>query len=224
MLGFSMLLASFEAQAESDEATAYLRSSLNATALKNVLEAERVFCYTVEMPAAGYKGYTLDQMALTGFCGILSDEEKTLFVNEFFKNEKNISQTSAQCVISPRVMFRFYRGVDSTDVLFSSPCPSFSVFYAGSLKSFNAAPVTEALEVMAKMYEDKRTDFISPTLLNQMLPMGIIVNDEQKAIVEKKNESGPVRNWAKDGEKGNQGSASQNAAKGWNKINIKKNQ
>ena len=221
---FATLLGAVNANAQSGEATEYLRSSLNQASLKNILEAERVFCYTVEMPSAGYTGYTLDQMALTGFCGILSDEEKTLFVDEFFKNEKNVSKTSAQCVISPRVMLRFYRGVDSTDVLFSYPCPSFSVFYGGSVKSFNTAPVSEAMEVIAKMYEDKRVDFISPTLLNQMLPMGIVVNDEQKAVVEKKAETGPVRGWAKDGAQNASDQPSQTAPKGWNKINIKKNQ
>ena len=220
----ALCLLSFAANAQVSDVNPFLKSSLSDSALKNILGAERVFCYTVEMQKSGYQGYTLDQMALTGFCGILSPEEQTLLTQEFFKNEENISTTTAQCTISPRIMLRFYRGVDTADVLVSHPCPSISVFYGGSVKSFNAEPINAALDGLSKAYEQRKTDFVSPALLNQMLPIGVAVNDEQKALLQEKQDTGPVRNWNTQGAANNIDVQNQPAAvKGWNKINMKKN-
>lgn len=69
-------------------------------------------------------------MAVTGFCGIIENDLKNMIIRQFFATPENISQEVAQCVIKPRLMLRFVRGVDYTDVLLSSPCHSFSVFTA----------------------------------------------------------------------------------------------
>lgn len=66
--------------------------------------------------------------AVTGFCGIIENEPEKYVNQTVFATPENISQEVAQCVIKPRLMLRFVRGVDYTDVLLSSPCHSFSVF------------------------------------------------------------------------------------------------
>jgi len=209
--------------AHAAEVSEYLNNSLSPLALNNVLKAERVFCYNVEMPTEDYTGYTLDQMAITGFCGMLRPQESTLIIDELMKKESSLSEKQANCVIKPRILFRFYRGVDSTDVLFSSPCPSLTFFYGGTLQSFNAAPVAEAIKKLSETFEEKRTDFVSPALLNQLMPIGVASTDEQKALVAKQKQVQPKRNWVKPEEELDNEQPAKQEPKGWNKINIKKN-
>ena len=209
---FSIVLA-FSANAQEKGVSPYIAQSLPQSALNNILNSERVFCYTVTMPTEGYTGYTLDQMALTGYCGQLG-EEKSLFVDEFFKTPENISETVAPCQIEPKIILRFIRGVDSTDVLFSDTCPSFTVFYGGSFKSFNAAPAKKAVEAVAAVFAEGRVDFISPALLNQTMPMGVILNNQDKALINKKAVSQPARNWSQPAQE----SPAKPAAQGWNKM------
>lgn len=69
-------------------------------------------------------------MALTGFCGVLNPELKKLVLQELFMSPQNvILDKNENCIIKPKIMLRFVRGVDNTDVLLSSPCYSYSVFY-----------------------------------------------------------------------------------------------
>lgn len=209
----ALVCCAFAAKAE---VTPFIEKSVSATALNNVLNAEKVFCYTVEMAPAGYTGYTLDQLALTGYCGQLGDE-KEVFVEEFFKKPANIAETVASCKIEPKIMLRFVRGIDATDVLFSDTCPSITVFYGGAMKSFNLAPAKQALEAVVAIFENGRTDFVSPALINQLMPSGVPLSDEDKALVNKQKSAQPVRNW----EKQNQNEtpkAEEPAAKGWNKL------
>lgn len=195
----------------------FIEKSIPAPALKNIMEAERVFCYNVDTAGENYQGYTIDQMALTGFCGILEKDQADMFRDEFFKTEKNISQTTAQCVISPKVILRFIRGVDTTDVLFSNPCPSVSIFYGGSFKSFNAAPAAKSVEGVVEVFGGLKNDFVSPALLNQTLPIGVALNDEQKALVARQKSAQPIRNWS-DPKQPTATPQQQEGPKGWNKI------
>jgi len=212
-----ILLSAMSAQAEGLQVTPYIKSSLNAAALNNILNSEQIFCYTVEMPSAGYTGYTLDQMALTGFCGILNAQEKNILVQELFANPENVSETSAKCVIAPRIVLRFYRGIDATDVLLSYPCSSFSVFYGGAIKSFNTEPLGQTFDGLAALYEKRAVPFVSPTLLNQMMPIGKAVTQEQKDLVEKATST---KKWTVSTP---QPETQEKASKGWNKLNTKKN-
>lgn len=210
----TLVLYAFSAKA--DGLTLYIEKNVSPVALNNILNAEKVFCYTVEMPSAGYTGYTLDQLALTGYCGQLG-EERAVFVDEFFKKPANISETVASCKIEPKIMLRFVRGIDATDVLFSDTCPSVTVFYGGSMRSFNAAPAKQAVEAVVAVFENGRIDFVSPALLNQLMPSGVPLSDEDKALVSKHKSAQPVRNWEKQNMP-TAPKAEEPAAKGWNKF------
>ncbi len=199
------------------EVTPQMRDSIPAQALKNITAAEQAFCYTVEAAAPDFTGYTLDGMEITGFCGILSQAEKDLFIGEFLSKESNVSNVVEKCIIQPRIMLRFVHGVDYTDVLFSSPCHSFSVFYAGRIKSFNTSPASQLVDAIVTAYEKKRVGFVSPALLNQVLPIGFPDTDEQKALINEKKAQKPVRNWNTKPQKPAPASAAP-AAKGWNRL------
>jgi hypothetical protein len=196
-----------------------MAQNLSPAALNNILNSEKVFCYTVEMAAPDYAGYTLDQLALTGYCGQLK-EERAAFVKEFFETPSNILETLDSCKIAPKVMLRFIRGVDSADVLFSDTCPSVTVFYGGTRKTFNAAPAKKTLEAVISVLSRGRTDFVSPALLDELMPCGVVLNDEQKELVNKHKSARPTHQWEQ--KKQNQPQAQpQENVKGWNKLRSK---
>jgi len=110
-------------------------------------------------------------------------------------------------------MLRFVRGIDNTDVLISSPCHSYTVFYAGDRQTFNLAPIASSVDYLIGTFNNIATDFVSPALLNQAVPSGVIQNEEQKSLVE--NSRGPMRMWE-------QKKAQENQKKtGWNKLKFK---
>lgn len=172
-----------------------IKDSVNIHGLNNILHSEQLFCYTVDKAPKGYKGYTIDGMAITGFCGIMKEENRDIFVQAFFQREESTSNIMAKCVIEPKMMLRFIKGVDYTDVLLSAPCHSFSIFYGGKVKSFNAEPSAAIIETFINAYSNKRVDFISPALLEQLMPIGIAKTPEQKALIKEKSGDIPVRNW-----------------------------
>ncbi len=168
--------------------------SVGKAGISNITDAEQVFCYEVSTKPLDYNGYTLDNMALTGFCGVVSKELKDMIVKQFLATGENIAlEVSEQCVIKPKLMLRFVKGVDFTDILLSSPCYSFSVFYGGKVKSYNFKPGADIIDTMVEAFKTNRMDFTSPALLNQLLPVGVVQNEEQKKTVQEK--SGPVRGW-----------------------------
>ena len=167
--------------------------SIGSSGIANITDAEAVFCYQVASKPAGYKGYTINNVAVSGFCGIIEDNLKNMIVRQFFATPENISSDVAQCVIKPRLMLRFVRGVDYTDVLLSSPCHSFSVFYGGKVRSYNFSPAAEIIDVMVESFRPKTIPFVSPAMLRQLLPIGVAQTPAQKEMVAK--QSGPVRNW-----------------------------
>ena len=183
--------------------------------IANITDSEAVFCYQVSSKPAGYKGYTIDNMAVTGFCGIIENDLKNMIIRQFFATPENISQEVAQCVIKPRLMLRFVRGVDYTDVLLSSPCHSFSVFYGGKVKAYNFSPAAEIIDVMVDSFRPKTVPFVSPAMLRQLLPIGVAQTQSQKDMVAK--QSGPIRNWD------TQSAPAKPAApkkSGWNNLNL----
>ena len=81
-----------------------------------------------------YTGYTLDGMAIVGFCGVINQDLQNLIKYELFMNPDNLLFDSTEnCLIRPQIMLRFVRGVDSTDILLSSPCHAIAIFYGGKI-------------------------------------------------------------------------------------------
>jgi len=208
---------------EDDEDKKFLTGisdSIGPAATINIEQAEQVFCYEVEPRAVDYDGYTINGLALTGFCGVLNDELKTLVQEELFMSPQNVVlDKSEDCIIKPKIMLRFVRGVDNTDVLLSSPCYSYSVFYGGSkIRSFNAKPAAEIIDALINPLLKKKVKFVSPALLNQLLPVGVAQTSEQKELVNKKNK--PIRGWEKEKSDVKTGeSAATSGGSGWNRLN-----
>ena len=201
--------------------TPKMKDTIPAAALKNILEAEQAFCYTVETPEEDYKGYTLDGFALTGFCGILPKVEMNIFIEEYLSKDENISSLVEQCIIQPRIMLRFIRGVDYADILYSSPCHSFTVLYGGNIISFNASPSSGIMDAIINAYEKNKRPFISPALIGQVLPIGVPQNDSQKALVHEKTSEKPVRNWVKkETPETTETPVEKPAKKGWNNLKL----
>ena len=193
-----------------------ISSAIGPSALENITGAEQVFCYQITNRPENYTGYTLDGMAIVGFCGIINNELKTMITSELFMNPDNIVfDVTENCIIRPKVMLRFVRGVDSTDVLLSSPCHAFAIFYGGKVNAFNAKPAAQIIDALVNPLIKGKVDFASPALFNQLLPIGVAQTEEQKRMLEQKNE--PIRNWVKSQEE----NEAANTKKGWNKLNLK---
>lgn len=194
-----------------------IKDTVSIHALNNITESEQIFCYTVEKAAKDYTGYTLDGMAITGFCGMLGPKDKDLFIGELLAKDESTSNVVAKCMIEPKVMLRFVKGVDYTDILLSSPCHSFSIFYGGKVKSFNAEPTSKIVDAFVTVYDKRKVDFVSPALLNQVMPIGVAQTPEQKAILKEKQGNAPVRKW--DTPKPTESTQEKSTAKkGWNKL------
>ncbi len=193
-----------------------ISKAIGPSALQNITDAEQIFCYQITNKPENYTGYTLDGMAVSGFCGVINNELKDLIVSELFKNPDNIlfDQTE-ECIIRPKIILRFVRGVDMTDVLFSSPCHAFAIFYGGRINAFNAKPAATVIDALVTPLLKGRIDFASPALLNQLLPIGVAQTEEQKNLLNRKNE--PIRNWIKT----QQQEEEQPRRNGWNKLNLK---
>ena len=203
--------ASWAPNPNNDTVLAEISNAIGASALNNITNSEQVFCYQIATKPDNYTGYTLDGMALVGFCGVLNKELQGLVKSEFLMNPDNLSfDTTENCVIRPKIMLRFVRGVDSTDMLLSSPCHAVAIFYGGKISAFNAKPAAQFIDALVTPLIKNKVDFASPALFNQLLPVGVAQTDEQKALLQQKNE--PVRSWQKEQQ--------QDAARrsGWNKL------
>lgn len=193
-------------------------------AMNNIVNAEQVFCYEIFPNAKNFNGYTLDGFPIRGFCGVLDKKTRDVITPFFFANPSAVDfEKSENCSMQPRIIMRFIRGVDFTDVLFSSPCTSLAVFYAGKVKVYNYTSIAKEMDEIIKQMEKLHETFVSPTLLNQLLPMGVIQNDQQRSLVNKASE--PVRNWEKQAteqmKKKEEEIQKQNT--GWNKLKNKMN-
>ncbi len=188
-----------------------ISSAIGISALNNITNSEQVFCYQIANKPENYTGYTLDGMAIVGFCGVINPQLQTLIKSELMMNPNNILfDVTENCVIRPQIMLRFVRGVDSTDVLLSSPCHALAFFYGGKISAFNAKPAAQIIDAVIDPLIKNKVEFASPALFNQLLPIGVAQTDEQKALIKKKNE--PVKNWQKQ----QQETAARKS--GWNKL------
>lgn len=194
-----------------------VKDSIGQAALANIVDAEQVFCYQVASRPHNYGGYTINGMVITGFCGVVSKPLQETIKEQFFANDDNIDFiNSERCIIKPKLMIRWVRGVDFTDMLISAPCYSYSIFYGGKVKTFNFKPGAEIVDTMVEAFQNLSVDFISPALLNQLLPVGVPQTTEQKEVV--KQQSGPVRKWEQPQVQQNQPKKSG----GWNNLKFGK--
>lgn len=188
-----------------------ITSAIGNSALNNIVDAEQVFCYQIANKPKNYTGYTLDGMAIVGFCGVINQDLQTLVKSELMMNPNNILfDVTENCVIRPQIMLRFIRGVDATDVLLSSPCHALAIFYGGKISAFNTKPAAQIIDAIIDPLIKNKVDFASPALFNQLLPIGVAQTEEQKALIKKKNE--PIKNWQKRQQ------ADSARKSGWNKL------
>ena len=188
-----------------------ISSEIGKFATKNILEPEQVFCYQIATPPENYNGYTLDGFAIAGFCGIINKKLQKSITAELLNNPKNIIFDKVEdCVIRPQVMLRFIKGVDYTDVLLSSPCHAIAIFYGGKASAFNAKPAALTINNIIKPLLYNKVDFVSPSLFNQTLPIGVAKTDEQKALIEQK--SSHFYSWQQKQQQ------IESKSSGWNKL------
>lgn len=190
-----------------------------SVAMKNIFEAEQVFCYEVFPQDPEHQGYTLNNFPIRGFCGVLNQDVRNMISQHFFATDEGVDfDTAEQCMIQPKIMLRFVRGVDYTDVLFSSPCHALVIFYGGGLSAYNYKPAAELIDTIVKNLQSKHEEFISPALLNQVLPIGVVQNEQQRKMINKNSE--PIRKWEAKAEaqikKQEEELKRQNT--GWNKL------
>lgn len=184
---------------------------LSSAALNNILNAELVFCYNVGAASGNYNGYTLDGFAIKGFCGVIQDELKNLLLEQLFGTPQNVNFNAVeQCSINPRIVLRFIRGVDYTDVMLSSPCSSMAVFYAGKVDVFNFSPADLLMEAIAKSFDNTSMGFSSPAALNQVVPIGFSSNARTSSTADK------ARNVFESG--ASSSGRNNRAAGGWNNL------
>lgn len=189
-----------------------ISSTIGRTAADNIQNAERLFCYHVAKKPANYSGYTINGMAITGFCGVIDDNLKNMLTQQLFATDTNIDFiNSEQCVIQPKILLRYVRGVDNTDVLLSAPCYSESVFYGGKVSTFNMKPAPQLIDTIVNAFNGSKVNFVSPALLNQLLPIGVPQDEQQKAVIEQANK--PVNKWDTGAQNNNAP-----AAGGWNAL------
>ena len=142
--------------------SAFISSRIPASSAKNIENAEKVFCYTVDYAAADYTGYTIDDLAITGSCGELSNEGRNLIKDMVLNNNLVFSTAKDACNINPRILLRYINGIDSTDVLFSAPCHSISFFHGRDISTLNAAPGKNIVEQIVTTYSSLKDKFLSP--------------------------------------------------------------
>ncbi len=201
--------------------SAFISSRLPASSAKNIENAEKVFCYTVDYAQADYTGYTINDLAITGSCGELSADGKNLIKDMLLDNNLVFSTATDSCNINPRILLRYINGIDSTDILLSAPCHSLTFFHGRDISTLNAAPGKDIVEQIVTTYSSLSEKFLSPALLGQMVPNGQVLTQDQKEIVRKINTTESPKKWNNNQPTATTTStpaATKPAAKGWNKL------
>ena len=199
----------------------FIQSSLPKSTVKtitrNLAEPEQIFCYHVTKKPANYTGYTIDNFAIIDYCGELDVSQTVTTYEALFAQSPNIITARSSCSIEPQVMLRFIRGIDTTDVLLSSPCPSFTIFYAGRLNSFNIKQ--GVIDDIIAQFADNRQDFYSPAFIKQTQANGKPTSDQEAEKYEKqRRDSEPVMSWQKSTPK--ETSEKPKPNKGWGHIKL----
>lgn len=203
----------------------FIVNSIPPIASQNITTPEQVFCYVVTKRTEDYTGYTLNNYAITDYCGELNASQITTSYEALFTQGPNIITTPSNCRIEPRIMLRFVRGVDITDVLLSSPCPSFTVFYASKYKSFNIKQ--GIINDLITQFEKNKIPFNSPSLLKQTIGNGSPKNNTEEELLEKKKrEATPIISWQKKSQPTSEENSSSSAINkpknsGWGNLKLK---
>ncbi|MBR1648645.1 MAG: hypothetical protein IJ689_03500 [Alphaproteobacteria bacterium] len=219
ILGEKEVLPQRTSEAPKDKPLTQYVDAFGNLAMKNIFEAEQVFCYEVFPYDPAYEGYALNGYPIRGFCGVRNHAVRDLIAKHFFSTEDSVDfQNTEECMIQPKVMLRFVRGVDYTDVLFSSPCYALVVYYAGMHGAFNYRPAAELIDTILKNLQSQHQEFVSPALLNQLMPIGIIQNEQQRKMIKKNNE--PIRKWETKAKQNVQKQEEEHKKQnsGWNKL------
>ena len=180
-----------------------------------------MFCYTVDYAAADFDGYIIDDLAITGSCGELSNDGRQLIKEMLLNNNLAFSSAQDSCNISPRVMLRYINGIDSTDILLSAPCHSLTFFHGRDITTLNAAPGKNIVEQIVTTYSSLKEKFLSPALLGQMVPNGQVLTQDQKEIVRKISTGSSPKKWntdSKSTQSENSQQQSDSVKKGWNRL------
>lgn len=197
-----------------------ITSAIPEAAAYNIKNAEQVFCYQVAKRPAEYTGYTLSSFAIKGYCGELDRSNIVTAYEALFTQGPNLISAQANCRIEPRVMLRFARGVDYTDVLLSLPCPSFTVFYGGRYKAFNIKQ--GVISDLIEQFEKNNAPFNSPTLLKQTVANGVPSSDDEIAKLEKKQkEDAPFMKWKQKEEQSKPTEETTPKKSGWGNIKLR---
>lgn len=201
----------------------YIKSNIQDNAANIIKSPEQVFCYRVAKRSANLNEYTLDNFALKGYCGELDIGKTATTYEALFTRGPNIITSQSSCRIEPRVMLRFVRGVDFVDLLLSSPCPSFTVFYAGKYRSFNIKQAV--IEDIIKLHEKTDEPFHSPALLKQTVANAKAeTTADQEMIDKKQKELNPFLEMQNPEEKTPDVSTSSSSSKsssGWGRLNLR---
>ncbi len=203
------------------------KATANA-ATRNISNAEQVFCYHVAPTTPNGNDYTLNNFAIVDYCGELDRGTTATTYEALFTQGPNIITAQANCRIEPRVMLRFVRGIDYTDILLSSPCPSFTVFYAGRYTAFNIKQ--GIIDDIISQFDQTRETFNSPSLLKKTVANGVAETIQEKETYEKKQkENTPLMKWKTQNaaesktalDNDDNSSATKPVAKGWGNIKLR---
>lgn len=210
---------SVESAAKQEFFSKFLNSRLPASAARNIEKAEKVFCYTVAYAQPNEGVYTVNDLAIKGSCGELSDSGKKLFNDALWRNTTVFSNQMDNCKIAPKIMLRYIYGPDSTDVLLSYPCPAVTFYHGRDVVTINAAPGAQLFEQITKAYATLSEPYISPALVGQMLPNGQILNQEQKEMVRRLGlGETPNKRWGQPTSSPTQPASAATPKTGWNKL------
>lgn len=219
---FSSDVASLETADSSQAASfSFLNNRIPESTARNIKKAEKVFCYTVDYAPAGYDGYTINDLAIKGACGELSQTGKDLIKNSVFDNNSLYSTSKDNCNISPKIILRYVYGPDYTDVLFSSPCQSLTFFHGSDITTVNAAPGAAIIDQIVKAYSGLAEPYQSPALLGQMVGNGQAMNQRDKEVLRRASPSeAPRKKWdtQQSATVQTQAQDKQPAKSGWNKL------
>ena len=174
----------------------FIETAIKEAAAYNITNFEQVFCYHVRKRPKNYTGYTIDGFAIENYCGELDTNTIATSYEALFTQGPNIITTPSSCRIEPKIILRFARGVEYTDVLLSSPCASFTVFHAGRYHSFNIKQ--GVINDLISQFNKKTEPFNSPTLLKQTVANATISTVEEASKLDaKKRENELKMNWKK---------------------------
>ena len=197
----------------------FLNRFVTAATARPILNAEKVFCYVVDYAPKDWEGYTVNGLAVKGYCGELSAEGRALIKDTLLNNTLAFSKSKSNCKISPKILLRYVHGIDYTDILLSSPCQSLTFFHNTDIISVNAAPGAEIVDQITSAYGTLKEDFLSPAMLGQMVGNGIPQTQAQKEIARKQSPSeAPLRKWNNEQSTEPQAQTEQPAKSGWTKL------